>query len=147
MLSPRHATLTVTPTLGRPCRRPAGRSQSGSAQLLLGSCRVAAPEVIEADHRATQLRRFTEHRVRDDRRQPHLQALDVPATRSNAAGRQSRHDAAALLPTADVLDDEGPVTQVDGHRDSRVRDHAEVDELRGTATEPGHADPRQPAGP
>jgi hypothetical protein len=73
--------------------------------------------------------------VRHDRRQPHLQALDVAAMRSDAAGRQADDDAPALLPTGGVVDDERLIAEVDGHRDSRVRDHLEVEGFRGSIVE------------
>ena len=85
--------------------------------------------------------------MRDHRREPYLQALDVPAARSKAAGRHSGDDVAALLPTADVVYDEQPVAEVDGQRDSRVRDRPQVDDVRGPIAESGHAHPRKQAGP
>jgi hypothetical protein len=83
--------------------------------------------------------------VRDHWRQPYLQALDVPAAHSDAAGRQSGDDAASLLPTAGVVDDERLFAKLDDHRDRRVRDHIEVDGLRGPIAKSGHADPREAA--
>ena len=43
--------------------------------------------------------------MRDHWRQPHLQALDVPAAPSDAAGREADGEAASLLLTAGVVDD------------------------------------------
>src|SRR5262249_24081160 len=106
---------------------------------------VAAPEIIEGDHRPAQLRTGAQHRVRDHRRQAYLQTLDVSAAPPNAAGREAGDDAASLTPTAGVLD-EHAVAEVENERDRRVRDHLQVDEFSGSIAESGHADSRQPAG-
>jgi hypothetical protein len=41
-----------------------------------------------------------------------LQALDVPATSSNPAGGEPSDDAASLLPTALIIDNE-PLAEID----------------------------------
>jgi hypothetical protein len=76
--------------------------------------------------------------VGDDRRQADLQALDAPTSAPHAAGAGSGHDRAAVRAAGGVVDDE-PVTDVDddGHR--RVRDGVQVERLRSTVAEPGHA--------
>jgi hypothetical protein len=121
-------------------------SQDRAAQLLLGSRGVGSPELVEADHRLGQLRGGPQHRVRDHRRQPYLQALDVPAAPSDVAGREADGEAAALLPAAGVVD-EDPVAEVQEQRDRRVRDHLKVDGVLRLITESGHADPGHPARP
>jgi hypothetical protein len=55
--------------------------------------------------------------------------------------------AAALLPTGRVVDDEQRFGEVDDHRGRGIRDRLEIDEVAGAGAEPGHAHPRQPAGP
>jgi hypothetical protein len=70
-----------------------------------------------------------------------LQAFDVPATRSNAAGRESDYTTACLTPAAAVVDDHR-VAKVDEDRDGRVGDYPNVDQIRGATAESGHADTR-----
>jgi hypothetical protein len=45
-----------------------------------------------------------------------------------------------------LVDDEQRFAEVDDHRDRGIRDRLEIDEVAGAGAEPGHADPRQPAG-
>jgi hypothetical protein len=84
--------------------------------------------------------------VRDQRRQPHLQALDVLAVSSNLTGREAGDEAASLLPTVGVID-EYPVAEVDEHRHRRIRDHLEVDDVLRPIAESSHGDPGQPKRP
>ena len=84
--------------------------------------------------------------MRDHRRQPHLQALDVPAAPLYAAGREADGEAASLLLTAGVVD-EHPVAKVYEQRHRRVGDHLKVDEVLRSIGESSHADPRHPARP
>jgi hypothetical protein len=121
----------------------------GTAHLLLKSQSVAPPEVIEGDHRPTQLRRGTHHRVRDQRRQPHLQAPEDSGrpSPSSAIGGESSNDALTLLVTTAVVDNDRYVAKVQNHRDSRVRDECDVDKFVRSITEPSHDDPRQSGWP
>jgi len=121
----------------------------GSAQLLLGSHGVAPPEVIEGDHRPAQLRRGAQDRVRDHRRQPHLEALEAAGQPppSSAIGRESGDDAFSLLRTTPVVDNDRYVAEVEDHHDSRVRDQLNIDEGIRSIAEPCHGDPRQPTRP
>ena len=84
--------------------------------------------------------------MRDHWRQPHLQAVDVPAAPSDAAGREADGEASSLLLTAGVVD-EHPVAKVYEQRHRRVRDYRKVDEVLRSTGESSHADPRHPAWP
>jgi hypothetical protein len=84
--------------------------------------------------------------VRDHWRQPHLQAFDVPAAPSDAAGREADGEAASLPLTAGVVD-EHPVAEIDECRHIRVGDHLKVDEVLRSIGESSHADPRHPPRP
>ena len=84
--------------------------------------------------------------MRDYRRQPHLQALDVPAAPSDGAGREADGEATSLLPAAGVVD-EHRVAEVDEQRHRRVGNHRKVEEVRSPGAKPSHADPRHRAWP
>src|SRR5215469_1508940 len=125
-------------------RKPFLPRTSGS-QLLLGSRSVAPPEVIEGHDRPAELRGGTQDGVRDDGRQPHLEALEAPAASpSNALGRESGDNTVplALLTTADI-DNDRRVTEVEDHYDSRRWDDLNVQEVIHSIAEPSHGDPRQ----
>ena len=70
----------------------------------------------------------------DDRRQPHLEALDVTAPCSQLAGCDAGDDTATLDATGRVVDDQRLVAEVKGHGDCRVRHHAEVDRVESAAS-------------
>jgi hypothetical protein len=78
--------------------------------------------------------------VRDHRRKPYLQKVDIAPAPSNAAGGQADDDAASLPRTAGVLDEQR-VAEIDEHRECRVRDHLKLDWTLRLTAEPGHADP------
>jgi hypothetical protein len=106
--------------------------------LLLGPHGITPPQVSKGDHHPAQLRTGAQHRVRDHWRQPHLQAVDVPAAPSDAAGREADGEASRLLLTAGVVDE---------HSVAKVYDHLKVDEILRSIGESSHADPRHPAWP
>lgn len=128
------------PVLPRPC----------GAQLLLGSLGVAPPpEVIEGDDRPANFGAGTKNRVRDERREPHLEALEAPAAPpADAPGRQSGDNPLSpLLLTTAVVDDDRRVTDVEDHHDSRVGDHPDIDDVISSIAEPRHSDTCQPQPP
>jgi hypothetical protein len=84
--------------------------------------------------------------VRDHRRQPYLQALDVTPVHSNAAGREAGREAASLPLTAGVVDDQTGA-EVDYQRCCRIRDHLKVDEVLSSIAKSSNADAREPARP
>ena len=99
--------------------------------------------------------RGAQHRVRDHRRQPYLQALEPagPPPASSARGREAGDEALSLLLTAGVLDDEFPVAEVEDHRDGRVRDQLRTSTRSfarslnppcGPSPRPGVTGPRYP---
>ena len=53
--------------------------------------------------------------MRDDRRQPHLEALDVAATGPQPPGAIPATTLPRCVLAAGVVDDERPVAEVDGH--------------------------------
>src|SRR5262245_14087803 len=140
------AACLVSATERGLCNREPVLPLSASAQLLLDSHGVASPEVIEGDHRPTQLRRGAQHRVRDHRRQPYLEALDVTPMHSNAAGREAGSVVASLPLTTGVVDEQ-LVAEVDYQRGCRIRDHRKVDAVLSSIAKSRHADAREPARP
>jgi hypothetical protein len=94
--------------------------------------------------------------VRNQSRQPHLEALEAPDPPSDAAGRESTFDAVgrktgdktvSLLKTIAVVDNDRRFTEVEDHHDGRMRDQLNFHELSSWIAESDHPDPRQPAGP
>lgn len=111
--------------------------------------RLTAPEVVERDHGTGQLRRVAQHRVRNGRRQAHLQALDVSADSPDAAGEQPGDDVASRPPPVGVVDDRQVIAlaDVDEERDCRVRDDGEIDGAGVALAEPCHGNTRHPTRP
>jgi hypothetical protein len=71
-------------------------------------------------------------------------AAAIAVGRSNAAGCETRRDAAALELAAGVAD-KYPLTEVDDQRHRGIRNHLEVDEIVGTVAKSCHGDPGEPA--
>ena len=144
-----HPACVVTPSQRGLSDREPLVPRPGSAQLLLGSHGVAPPEVIEGYHRPAEIRRGAQDRVRDHRRQPHLEAPEASGQPppSSAHRRESGDDAFSLLRTTAVVDDDRYVAEVEDHHDSRVRDQRNIDEVIRSIAEPCHGDPCQPTRP
>jgi hypothetical protein len=95
-----------------------------------------------------QLGRRAEHRGCRDGLQPDLEALASSASaagRADIAREEPDDDDAAVPSATSVADETVSLAQVDEQGDGRVRDHGDAYHRSGTHTEPGHADPGQPA--
>src|SRR5215469_7821734 len=140
-----HPACVVPPSQrGLRDRKPFLPRTSG-AQFLLGSYGVTPPEIIEGHDRPTEFRGRTQDRVRDDGRQPHLEALEAPAASpSNAPGRESGDNTVSLvLLTSAVIDNDRRVTEVEDHHDSPMGDDLNIHEVIHPIAEPSHGDSRQ----
>ncbi len=92
--------LVQSPAEDVRCDREPFVPRRGSAQPVLDLPGVADPDIFQGCDGPGELDRCAEHRSRDDRRQPDLEALPPPSACPKLAREESGDEAAALVPPA-----------------------------------------------
>jgi hypothetical protein len=100
--------------------------------LLSNPLHITAPELLEGDHARVRLRRGSQDRVAGNRRQPHLEKIDLAPAAAKADGAEPEHPAAIDPRTAGLVD-EDDITEVEENGCRRVGNDRQIHRIRGVA--------------